>query len=364
MKKILFFLFVLIFLLSGGQNADAVHPYCVCDYKVEITGICTPFSNKKIGHKAPIDYKEECAATTKDSDSLKNILVGGVCEVSSCEMKICDFEEDNVYENMADDGVVPGFSNPFQSGVEVNWNKNSCITYDEFEAYEKKNECAKLVEFLDCDEELPVADGIDPNTSVCLPDCIEDPKCEWKTEGKVCVVKSEEKIVCANLIAGKDCVKDKVVCTNACNGVAHCEFSSAGKCVNKTSATTDGPLSTDAIKGYYEGYYGVPEGYRERGGALPDCAFSGTCRNVNDLLQLIINFGSGMFVIIGSFAFAFFVFGGFTIVTSFGNAERVKKGRDIMVAAVVGMVIALSAYLLIDFMLDALDVAPEFRGIK
>lgn len=106
--------------------------------------------------------------------------------------------------------------------------------------------------------------------------------------------------------------------------------------------------------------YEVPEGYV---GALPDCAFSGNCRDVNDLLQLVINFGKGLFAIIGTFAFAFFVFGGFTMITSFGNAEKIKKGRDILIAAVTGLVIAFSAYLLVDFMLDALQVKEAFRVI-
>jgi len=147
---------------------------------------------------------------------------------------------------------------------------------------------------------------------------------------------------------------------NKCQEVLATESETAGSETTESTASTAKTIkSPDEIQAYYEGAYLPPKDYT---GALPPCAFSGTCRNVNDLLQLIINFGSGMFAIIGSFAFAFFVYGGFTIVTSFGNAERVKKGKDIMVAAVVGLVIALSAYLLIDFMLDALDVSDTFKA--
>lgn len=104
-----------------------------------------------------------------------------------------------------------------------------------------------------------------------------------------------------------------------------------------------------------------PDGYD---GPLPDCAFDGTCRNVNDLLTLIVNWGQRIFGLIGSFALVMFIYGGFTMILSAGNSEKVKKGRDILVAAVIGLTIAFSAYLLVDFILDALKVSDEFRGIK
>lgn len=104
-----------------------------------------------------------------------------------------------------------------------------------------------------------------------------------------------------------------------------------------------------------------PEGYN---GPLPDCAFDGSCRNVNDVLELMVNWGQRIFGLIGSFALVMFVYGGFVMILSAGNAEKVKQGRDILTAAVIGLVIAFSAYLLIDFILDALNVSNEFRGVN
>ena len=51
------------------------------------------------------------------------------------------------------------------------------------------------------------------------------------------------------------------------------------------------------------------------------------------------------------------------MVLSFGNEDKIKSGKATLVAAVVGLVIALSAYLLIDFVLDTLGVVDSFRGI-
>jgi len=103
----------------------------------------------------------------------------------------------------------------------------------------------------------------------------------------------------------------------------------------------------------------APEGWEK--GLLPKCAYTGTCRNINDLLDLVIRVGKVMLGLIGAVAFAFFVYGGFTWIISFGNATMVKKGRDTMLAAVIGMVIALAAYTAVDFVLNLLNVSSDFR---
>lgn len=177
---------------------------------------------------------------------------------------------------------------------------------------------------------------------------------------------------CESLISGLNCTsstpKQLEACKKACSSNEECEWS-GDACKKKGDvsgdASTGAQSSASTFSGYTKEYlektYQVPADYT---GPLPPCAFSGTCRSVNDLLQLLINFGKGMFAVLGSVAFAFFVYGGFTMILSMGNAEKQKKGQQILVAAVIGLVIAFSAYMLINFMLDALGVAPDFRGIK
>lgn len=176
---------------------------------------------------------------------------------------------------------------------------------------------------------------------------------------------------CAKTIEGKDCNDpvQKDSCQKACP-TSYCEFDGKS-CVNKKEvAPTEVAPTQEAGAAistmeynpeYFKKLNPKPDNYV---GALPDCAFSGTCRDTNDLVQLIINFGKGMFAILGSFAFAFFVYGGFTIILSMGNAEKVNKGKQILGAAIVGLVVAFCAYLLIEFMLDALQVKDAFKGIK
>jgi hypothetical protein len=108
----------------------------------------------------------------------------------------------------------------------------------------------------------------------------------------------------------------------------------------------------------------TPEEYRKLNTPIPYCAFTYEgCRDVNDVVTLMVNIGKMIFSLIGVLAFVMFVYGGFTMILAFGNPEKFKKGTSILVAALVGLLIAFSAYLLIDFVLDSLGVSANFRGV-
>lgn len=108
----------------------------------------------------------------------------------------------------------------------------------------------------------------------------------------------------------------------------------------------------------------TPEEYRKLNTPIPYCAFTYEgCRDVNDVVTLMVNIGKMIFSIIGVLAFVMFVYGGFTMILAMGNPEKFKKGTSILVAALVGLLIAFSAYLLIDFILDSLGVSANFRGV-
>lgn len=136
-----------------------------------------------------------------------------------------------------------------------------------------------------------------------------------------------------------------------------------GKCRTYTNLTSEEKqkVQTDSANAYLKDQYKKPEGYLSN--ILPDCAFSGTCDNINDLLVLLVNAAKFLFTIIGTVAFVMFVYGGFTMVMSMGNSDKVKQGREALVAAVVGLIVAFSAYILIDFVLDAIQASNEFRAI-
>jgi len=81
---------------------------------------------------------------------------------------------------------------------------------------------------------------------------------------------------------------------------------------------------------------------------------SGDCRDVGIFVQLAIAVGKYIFSIIGALALLFFIYGGFTLILSQGNSEKVKKGMGIMAAAFIGLVIVFGAYFLVQFLSGAL----------
>lgn len=59
--------------------------------------------------------------------------------------------------------------------------------------------------------------------------------------------------------------------------------------------------------------------------------------------------------IAGILALIYFVIGGFYFLTSAGNAERVKKGRAILVWASIGLVLAFTSYAIISFLIVSFE---------
>lgn len=57
----------------------------------------------------------------------------------------------------------------------------------------------------------------------------------------------------------------------------------------------------------------------------------------------------GALGILGSLALATFIYGGFIWMLSGGSAERIEKGKKILVWAVIGLVIILTSYIIVNF---------------
>lgn len=162
---------------------------------------------------------------------------------------------------------------------------------------------------------------------------INNGQCRSRYDTNVCR-QITEKQLCGGTTGSQVCVWD--------------ESKGRGECVT--------PLESSISKEYVK-----PEGYDS---FLPPCAFDGSCNDVNDLLQVLVNSSKVLFGLMGAVALVFFVYGGFLIVASAGNTETVQKGKDVLKAAIIGIIIAFSAYLLISFLLTALGVGSEFRIIK
>ncbi len=87
---------------------------------------------------------------------------------------------------------------------------------------------------------------------------------------------------------------------------------------------------------------------------LPPCATTGDC-SLCDLVNVAINIGKFILAITGSLLLLFFIYGGFFMLISGGDSNKVKKGKEIIMNALIGLAIIFSAYLIVAFILVVLS---------
>ena len=58
--------------------------------------------------------------------------------------------------------------------------------------------------------------------------------------------------------------------------------------------------------------------------------------------------------LVGSIALLMFIYGGFTWMTAAGKSERVQKGKDIIIWAVIGLVVIFTSYAAVQFIITAI----------
>jgi len=97
---------------------------------------------------------------------------------------------------------------------------------------------------------------------------------------------------------------------------------------------------------------------------VPDCTNVADCQDVSVFLVAAIGIGRYLFSIIGALALVMFVYGGFVWITSRGNGEKVKKGMEIFGAAIIGLIISFSAYMLVSYFSERIIQVDEQYRLK
>lgn len=87
--------------------------------------------------------------------------------------------------------------------------------------------------------------------------------------------------------------------------------------------------------------------------AQPGSSTSAVCEaaktdNATDMTKVIIN---TMLYILGILAVIMIIFGGIRYVTSTGDASRVKAAKDTIMYSVIGLIVAILAYSIVNFVL-------------
>lgn len=76
--------------------------------------------------------------------------------------------------------------------------------------------------------------------------------------------------------------------------------------------------------------------------------------DLNSIIQTVVN---TLLFIIGAVSVIMLIFGGFRYVTSGGDSAAVTSAKNTILYAVIGLVVALLAYAVVDWVLDQLGVA-------
>jgi hypothetical protein len=88
------------------------------------------------------------------------------------------------------------------------------------------------------------------------------------------------------------------------------------------------------------------DGLRGRNGA-PVCEV--TITQLNDILKLVGNGISILMFVAGFVAIGFIIVGGFTYITSSGDPAGIKKAKETIINAIVGLVIAMISFGVVTF---------------
>jgi|SRR3989338_1773588 len=74
----------------------------------------------------------------------------------------------------------------------------------------------------------------------------------------------------------------------------------------------------------------------------------------NSIPELVNNVIQGLLGVVGAIVLFFLVWGGIVWMTSSGNAERIRKGKDTIVWAIFGLVIIFLSYAIVKLVLTAI----------
>lgn len=174
------------------------------------------------------------------------------------------------------------------------------------------------------------------------------------------------------------CNKTKNVCETPKGSSGSSSGGSAGSSKSGGSWSASNPAASTPASGAATpkpAVFGAPTNLGDPNGTpgksvfIPKCADTegnpgGGCRDVGAFLALFVNYANATFGIIGAVAFLFFIYGGVMLLISGGEAERVKKGRDAIMGAIIGLLIVFGAQLLVRFVIQGLVPAANQNPAK
>ena len=97
-----------------------------------------------------------------------------------------------------------------------------------------------------------------------------------------------------------------------------------------------------------------PNGQVATGGNLSNCPDLNNNLNKNDLMTTLNNIINVVIGVIGFIAVIVIILGGVQYTTSAGESAKVKKAKDTIMYGIIGLIVALLAYSIVNFVLSNL----------
>ncbi len=92
---------------------------------------------------------------------------------------------------------------------------------------------------------------------------------------------------------------------------------------------------------------------------VPDCAIAGTCQNLNSFFQVFINLAQWGLGILAILATAIIFNSGFVMIFSAGNPDKINSAKSGIMGAVLGIIIILGSWVLINGYIIILTGNPQ-----
>ncbi len=86
--------------------------------------------------------------------------------------------------------------------------------------------------------------------------------------------------------------------------------------------------------------------------------------DLNDFMLLFINVSNLILRFVGTLTLLMFIYGGLTFLLSAGNSEKITKGKKILIAAIIGLVIVLASFVIIQLALKSVGIKWNGELIK
>ena len=120
------------------------------------------------------------------------------------------------------------------------------------------------------------------------------------------------------------------------------------------TADTTYPVKCQRVKDgdTYKQFYGKTQADCAQLGTLASDPESCKSNDLNQIIQMIVN---AIIFVIGIVAVVMIILGGISYATSQGDPSKVKKGKDTILYGIIGLIVALLAYAIVNFVLGALQ---------